>query len=173
MTENTDAVPSGLPPVKLAELALELETDVATIERELGPERVFRHAGFRCTTAFAASEHIEEYERRAEAMRRRQEEGMERTRALAEKYRARPGVRLELPPDTLPVQAMTSAAGPPQFDDGTYRPVPGPMDWAFGNAEGGSLIGPTPGQMLKSAMQRRDQRKKDKESRAKKEGGAK
>jgi hypothetical protein len=167
----SESVPSGLPPCRLVDLAAELKTDVARVERELG-ERVFRHAGFRVTSAFAAAELIEEYERRREERRRRQAAGVARVRATAAKHRPRPGVRLELPDGELPVRAMTAAADK-TFEGGTYREVPGPMDWAFGNAEGGASLGPSPAAMLKSAMQRRDQRKKDKEARAKKEGGAK
>jgi hypothetical protein len=168
----SESVPSGLPPCRLVDLAAELKIDVARVERALGPEKVFKYAAFRCTSAFAAAELIEAHERRREERRRRRAAGVARVRATAAKHRPRPGVRLELPDGELPVRAMTAAADK-TFEGGTYREVPGPMDWAFGNAEGGASIGPTQGQMLKSAMQRRDQRKKDKESRAKKEGGAK
>jgi hypothetical protein len=169
---NTDAVPSGLPPCRLVDLAAELKTDVARVERELGPEKVFKFAAFRCTSAFAAAELIQAHERRREELRRRQAAGVERVRATAAKYRPARGVKLEVPEGMTPARAMTAQEGKPQYEDGVYRPVPSQLDWQFGNVEGGASIGPTQGQMLRDALARRDARKAAKEARAKKEGGA-
>jgi hypothetical protein len=139
--ENTNTTSS--PPVKLAELAIELGTTVDAVERELGRD-TFRSGGFRCCTAFRASELIAEHDRRKEARRRLREEVQERIRAKRKANPIPPGRRLAVPEGVTAAQIMVSADGRPQYEGGAYRPVPTHLDWTFGNAEGGGTFGPPP-----------------------------
>jgi hypothetical protein len=148
------------PPVKLAELALELGLDVDAIEQELGAD-VFRHGGFRCCTAFRAAELIAAHDRRkaeaAAAAERRAEEAeakreATRARAIAERRNTDSRVQklglqtIEItqsgPAGVLPVTAMTAAADK-DFDGGTVTPRLSRLDWLLGRGDSGGVIGPT------------------------------
>jgi hypothetical protein len=157
------------PPVKLAELALELATTVDAIEREMGAD-VFRHGGFRCCSAFRAAELIAEHdrrkeaaaaeaERRAEESRQRQEE--QRARAIARRNNPEPQVR-EMKLETVRVPGFMDAGAPPvarmtaasdrDFGDGSPRtPRLSRMDWLLGKGDSGGLFGPDPRKPKKGA----------------------
>jgi hypothetical protein len=140
-------------PVRLALLSIETGRSIEDVEREIGPD-AFRVGGFRCCTAFRASEFLAEHERRqeaAEAAQRRQAADLrERHAKLRQKRPVRPGVPLQVPEDMRPVQLVT---GPAEYD-GAHTQVPSAADWLFNAPEGGGLIGPTPMQLLEHAERR-------------------
>jgi hypothetical protein len=158
------------PPVKLAELAMELGAPVDAIEQEIGAD-VFRHGGFRCCSAFRASELIAEHDRRkgeaaAEAERRAEEsrrsQAESRARAIARKNNPTPQVeemKLEttrvpgfMDAGALPVARM-AAASDRDFGDGSPRtPRLTRMDWLLGKgADTGGTFGPDPRKRKKGA----------------------
>lgn len=150
-------------PVRLVTLAAELDVTPEALETELGGDVWRDAAGFRVVTLFKASETLRAHARRKEAAaaagRRREAARRERFAAIASKRPVPRGVALEVPTDMLPAAVMASLDGPPRYDGGTYREVPGALDWQFNNAEGGSSIGPTPSQSREQARARAAKRK--------------
>jgi hypothetical protein len=181
---NTETAPTS-PPVKLAEVAIELGEPVEAIEREIGAHNVFTHGGFRCCTGFQAAQLLErrakqkaeaEEEARAAGEAARSQHEAARARAVAQRADTRPRVKQfglsmvtvsPLGPEDVPaVVAMTQRAGGAAYEGSVMTPRPSRLDWLSGNAEGGASIGPSRAQVAKAARQRRDERK------AAKKGGA-
>jgi hypothetical protein len=179
-----DSVPSGLDAVPLAVLAMQLSEPLEAIEAELAGH-AFKVGGLKVVSAFRAAEFIAENERRqvqaaAEAAKRSAEAlaRHEETRAAAQAERANQEPRImkfdiatrPIPgfkdAGGLPVERMTASAAT-DYEGATSTERPSRLDWLTGKGEGGSSFGPTPGQMLRDALARRDARKAAKEARAK------
>jgi hypothetical protein len=149
--------------VALAILALSVpETEDELAERLSDELIIADDLGRRAVPASVARELIAAEARRrydvAEAQRRRQAAPRERFRVLSKKHPVPAGVALVVPPGTSAVEVMTAAAGPPEYEGGTYRPVPSNVDWLFGEGDTGGTIGPTREQMQRDALARKKKR---------------
>lgn len=143
-------------PIRLATLAIELDTTVDELAHRLGRDVFVDSVGFRVCTAFRASELFRERERQREALARRTAEAAERRRPPVPA-----GVDLTVPEGLTPAQAMVAADGPALYEGGVHRPTPGPLDWQFGSGEGGGTFGPTRRQMAEQARERAETRKRE------------
>lgn len=153
--------------VALSVLALELETTADELAGRLAGDLVIAdELGRRAVPATTARSMIEaEAQRRynnAEAARKQQAALEQNIRELNARRPVPRGVKINAPDGMLPVQALVAADGKPKYDGGVYRPVPGAVDWAFGGAEGGELIGPTPKQVAAAAAERAAARQRNK-----------
>jgi hypothetical protein len=145
-------------PVRLALLSIETGRSIEDVEREIGPD-AFRAGGFRCCTAFRASEFLAEHERRQEAAKAAQRRQAADLRARHAEIRRKRPVARGVPHEPLEgltlAEVMTSADGPPRYDDGIYVPAPSAVDYAFGvGVDEGGTFGPTPMQLLEQAERR-------------------
>jgi hypothetical protein len=136
--------------VPLSIVSLEVRESADSLAAKLSDSLIVAdELGRKCIPASTAKSLIlAEAERRyadAEAQRKRQTAFNARIRAVQEKHRPRRGVPLNVPEGTPPAAAMVAADGAPQYDGGTYRPVPSAADWAFGGAaDTGGTFGPPP-----------------------------
>lgn len=155
--------------VKLALLALELDTTVEAVARHLGQEVLCDGAGFRVCAASRAAELITAHERREREAAARAERRASEARARAAEQR-QAGVErgqafresaakgesqikkmeisqvTEIPgmADVPPAVAVMTADAPVEYEGGTMTPRPSRLDWMTGKAEGGGSFGPPP-----------------------------
>jgi septal ring factor EnvC (AmiA/AmiB activator) len=161
--EHPEPVPVRL--VALSVVCLELpQTTPDELAAQLADELIIADdLGRRAVPASVARELIEA----AEQARYDATEGARKRRAalqehIAARNRARPvpkGVRLDLPEGMLPAAVLTATDPQPQYDGATYRPVPGHLDWQFGNAEGGGTFGPSRTAMRDAAKKKAAEKK--------------
>lgn len=143
-------VPLTILSLELGETADELAarlTDAVIIADSLGRRSVPAAVARELITAEARRRYAD-----AEAARKRQAAFQQHMRDLDAKHRVGGGVRVKLDNDTLPVVAMTAAAGA-QYEGATYIPAPTHLDWMFG-VEGGRMIRPTPEELAAQAAAR-------------------
>lgn len=168
MTDNATTPAPDVEPIRLAEIAMEMETTIDVVERELGAAHIFMHSGFRSTTPFRARALLEEHHRqKAEAARlaarnqERLEKFCEAQRAAIPKGIVQYGLTTTTidpgPADVPPVVRMTAGAAA-DYEGSVMTKRPGRLDWMLGRGEGGGTFGPSA-----EAIRRRAEKKgKDK-----------
>ncbi len=169
MQENTTAPAS--PPMALAVLALEMETTVEALEREVGADNVFMHGGLRSVTGFRARELAEAHHaRKAEAARlaKRNQEQLQayhaaQHAAIPKGFTKFEMGRVTIEPgggDGVPAVVRMTAGSDKTFEGGTYTKRPGKFDWLLGRGEGGEQIGPTKRQLAEHIKEQKALNKK-------------